>query len=258
MRHLPVIYGGHDVGPRPVTRERVWLALERGAEPVAVVAQVGRGLSDLWDQCLTKLGGRAGEPACVRGCVHCCHQRVEVTALEVFLVARLLTNALPEQLERLTASATRHAGMSSREHFQRQLPCPFLGADKACEVYDARPLACRRAHSLDAEVCLRLAKDEGTQGGPPLLEPLDWNLSALTLGYYEALVHANVPPHLYELAGGVHLALSIPDAEARWFAGEDVLRPALLRDADALLRVLGCGDGNYAATAPNDELTDGT
>lgn len=263
MRHLPVIYGGHDAGPRPVTREQVWLALQRGAEPVSVVAQVERGLSELWEQCLTRLEGRAGKPACQRGCVHCCHQRVEVTALEVFLIARSLANTLPAQRARLAGAAVQHAGLSSRELFERQLPCPFLNADKACDVYEVRPLACRRAHSLDAEVCRQLARGDSHEDGPPLLEPLDWNLSALTLGYYEALVHANVPPHLYELALGVQLALTVSDAESRWFAGEDVLRPALVRDADALLRILGaggagCGDGTYVTTAPDDALTDGT
>lgn len=234
MRQLPVIYDGHDAGSRPETRQQVCAALERGVELVVVVQHVARGVSDLWDACLTVLDDQGNQPACVRGCSHCCHQRVELTAPEVFLIVRYLETASPEQLSRLSAAAERHASLSSREHFSQQCVCPFLDVDGTCTIYDARPLACRRAHSLDVEVCRRLAEEPTLRVNIPTSEDLDWNLSALTLGYYEGLAHAGVPPHQYELAQAVALALRTEGAELRWRRGEEILASAMTRRAEAL------------------------
>ncbi len=234
MRQLPVIYGGHDAGPRPDTRHQVCGALERGVDPVVVTQHVARGVSDLWDACLTALGGTENKPACKRGCSHCCHQRVEVTAPEVFVIARALATATTEQRGRLYAAAERHASLSSREHFLQQCACPFLDVNGACSIYDARPLACRRSHSLDVEVCRRLVADPTLRVNIPTSEALDWNLSALTWGYYEGLAHAGVPPHQYELAQAVALAFRTEGAEMSWRRGEDVLASSMTRCAEAL------------------------
>lgn len=234
MRQLPVIYGGHDAGPRPDTRHQVCGALERGVDPVVVTQHVARGVSELWAACLTALGDRETQPACTRGCSHCCHQRVEVTAAEVFSIVRYLQTATKYRLSRIFAAAERHASLSSRQHFLEQCACPFLEADGACGVYEVRPLACRRSHSLDVELCRRLAEDPTLRVDIPTSEALDWNLSALTWGYYEGLAHAGVPPHQYELAQAVALALRTEGAETSWRRGEDVLARAMTRRAEAL------------------------
>jgi hypothetical protein len=234
MRQLPVVYGGHDAGPRPETRQQVCAALERGVDPVVVTQHVARGVSDLWGTCLTEVDNLENEPACFRGCSHCCHQRVDVTALEVFLIVRYLRTATDYQPSQIFAAAERHASLSSRQHFLEQCACPFLEGDGACAVYEVRPLACRRVHSLDVEVCRRLAADPTLRVTIPTSEPLDWNLSALTWGYYEGLAHAGVPPHQYELAQAVALALRTEDAEMSWRRGEDILACAMTRCAEAL------------------------
>lgn len=221
-----------------MTREQVCAAIERGVDPVVVAASVAQGTSDLWSACLERLDD--GErPACARGCSHCCHQRVEVTAPEAFLIARSLVAAGDRRSERLREAAQGHAAISAREQFVQQRPCPFLDEVGACSIYEVRPIACRRAHSLDAEVCRKLSEDPHLDVKVPASEPLDWNLSALVLGYYEGLAHAAVAPHQYELAGAVALALDVVDAEARWRGGEDVLRDARTRGAQELAAVLG-------------------
>jgi uncharacterized protein len=237
-RQLPMLYAGHDAGPRPVTREQVCAAVERGVDPVVVAAHVAQGASDMWTECLTVLA-EGDKPACARGCAFCCHQRVEVTAPEAFLVARTLVSASAQQLMRLRAAAARHATLSAREQFLQQCPCPFLDERGGCSIYEVRPIACRRAHSLDADVCRGLAEQPTLDLRVPVSDGLDWNTSALVLGYYEGLAHAAVPPHQYELANAVALALDVEDAEARWRRGEDVLMPALTRDAATLAVVLG-------------------
>lgn len=241
-RRLPMIYGGHDLGPRPETRQRVGDALTRGADVIGVIERIAAGVSELWDACVAALPETEPKPACSRGCASCCHQRVEITAPEAFAIARwLIANpALHTGLRSaLDAAAARNAQMSSKQQFAAQSPCPFLDQVGGCGIYEVRPIACRRAHSLDAAVCRELARDPARELRVPVSEPLDWNTSALVLGGYEGMVHANVPPHQYELAQALVLVLAMPDAEARWRNGEDVLRPAMTRHADELVRLFG-------------------
>lgn len=240
-RNLPVIYGGHDLGPRPETRHLVHDALVRGVDPVTVVAHVGRGVSDVWAMCLTADGAAESRPACARGCAWCCHQRVEVTGPEVFAIARRVETASPSLRLRLSEAAARHMRRSSREHFVEQCPCPFLGDGEACEIYDERPLACRRASSVDARVCESLASDPSLDLVIPASPAIDWNTSAVTLGYYEGMQHAGFAPDQYELAQAVELALQTSDAELRWRRGEDVLAAARTRTAEELVDLLRPG-----------------
>ena len=79
------------------------------------------------------------EPACIKGCNHCCHQRVEVTDFEALVLSHVVVQRpeLRERLEQDTGDA-----------------CPFL-VDEECSVYDFRPAVCRAAASPDAELCRR-------------------------------------------------------------------------------------------------------
>jgi Fe-S-cluster containining protein len=243
QRHLPMLYGGHDAGPRPETRARVYAALNRGLDPVIVAAHVAQGTSDVWTTCLARLPENEPKPACGVGCSYCCHQRVEATAPEVFLIARSLLGIGAERLDRVRVAAERHAVLSAREQFLQQCECPFLDAGGACSIYEVRPMACRRAHSTDVEVCRKLTLEPSLDVRVPLSEALDWNTSALVLGYYEGLSHAGIPPHQYELVNAVVLALDSAEAETRWQRGEDVLAPALTRDASTLGALLGPAAG---------------
>lgn len=79
------------------------------------------------------------EPACFKGCNHCCHQRVEVTEFEALVLAHVVEQRpeLRERLDEDTGDA-----------------CPFL-VDGECSVYFFRPAVCRAAASPDAEWCRR-------------------------------------------------------------------------------------------------------
>lgn len=246
MRHLPVIYGGHDAGPRPDTRHNVHAALARGVDPVVVAEHVARGVSDLWDTCLTELPEAEPKPACARGCSACCHQRVEVTAPEVFRLVRWLVANHGGELSKLerdvTQAAERLTAYSSREPFVARVGCVFLDAEGGCSVYPARPLACRRAHSLDAELCHTLLAAPQRSVVVPTSDVISWNLSALILGYYEGMAHAGIPPRHYELTHAVALALGSPGSEEQWRRGLDPLEAAMTRTADELSELLGGRD----------------
>ena len=86
---------------------------------------------------------RVVEPlaACRRGCAHCCHIRVEMTQLE----AERLGSAIGR------APNTRQRYMPAEEGaYGYDTPCPFL-VESDCSIYEHRPFACRKHHSLDVD-----------------------------------------------------------------------------------------------------------
>jgi hypothetical protein len=238
-RSLP-LYGGTDAPPRPEVRDQVMRSLLAGADPVALAERVADNLDALALHVLSQDVPGEARPACARGCSYCCHGRVEVTAPEVFLLARLLrARRDPVRDARIAATAARLAPLDGRGHHAAQVPCSLLDAHGACTVYAARPLACRRAFSTDAAVCAAASADPSLDVPIPAPYTLQWNLSALVLGWMEGCAHGGRPPHHHELNGALHLALSQDDAEARWHAGEDPLRPSRTRSAEELPELLG-------------------
>ena len=245
MRVPLPIYGGLDAGPRPETRAAVHGALSRGGDPVAVAERGARGVDAVASEVARAReasdGGEAA-PACARGCAYCCHQRVELTAPEAFLLARGVRSHTSELAARVEATARALDGLSSRDHHLRQIPCALLADDGSCAVHPARPIACRRAHSTDASVCAAVRREPALDVRIPDAPTLAWNTAAVVLGFYEGSLHAGQPPHLYELHAALRLALASPDAEARWRQGEDLLASARTRAAEDLPAILGRAD----------------
>ena len=239
-RSLP-IYGGRDAGPRPATRDTVKEALDAGTDPVLVVERIARHLDAIAKEHATLDIAGESKPACAKGCSYCCHQRVEVTAPEVFLLARVLRNAEDaRRATRLAEVARSVAGMDGRAYHLAQARCALLGDDGACTVYEARPLACRRAHSTDVSVCEAVHLDPAREARVvPACPTLSWNLSSLVLGYLEGAAHAGQPPHQYELHAALAMAMADPASEERFLRGEDPLAAARTRRAEDLPALLG-------------------
>ncbi len=238
-RSLP-LYGGLDAGSRPSAREQVREALASGASPVLVAERVEASLDEIVARWWALDVRGEAKPACARGCAHCCHDRVEVTAPEVFLLVRYLrAHADPERDARVESTARALRGIDGRAHHRARIRCALLDPDDACTAYAARPLACRRAHSTDASVCAAVHADPTLDVRVPAAQSLQFNASALVLGWLEGCAHAGRAPHHYELNAALHLALSDPDAEARYVAGEDPLRDARTVDAADLPELLG-------------------
>jgi Fe-S-cluster containining protein len=225
------------MGPRPGARDATADALSRGVDPVTVAGVMTRGLDETIANVLgADLRGEP-RPACARGCSSCCHQRVEVTAPEVFLIARTLEPAGDRDVMMARVAA------AYRDDATRATPaarrCVFLDRDGACSIYAVRPLACRRAHSVDREICEAVFANPSLDALIPASPSLDWNASALVLGYLEGSAIGGRPPHQYELHAALSIALSDPTCEARWLSGEDALAAARTRSADDLFTVLG-------------------
>lgn len=239
-KHL-AIYGGLDEGARPVVREQIAEGLAAGADPAQVIDVVGRGVDAQW-LALEELDypGEAA-PACRAGCSWCCAQRVELTTWEVVRLVRAL-GSHPERagLEariREVADATR--SFDAATWHGTPTPCALLDDAGRCSIYEARPLACRRAHSIDASACEAAQRAPSSAGPIPQNATLAWNLASLVIGALEGYAHGGQTPHHHELHAALRVALDDPDFEARLRAGEDVFAAARSTDAAALPRLLG-------------------
>lgn len=233
------VYGGLDAGLRPETRAQVRAALVRGLDPVVVVDHVAKALDalrELYDRCAPTGGPR---PACSVGCHYCCHMRVEVTAPEVFSMARGLRQYTMVDLHvRVQKTAQQLRGISGRDHHLAQIPCPLLSEAKSCVMYARRPLGCRRAHCIDASLCAHAHEHPDTKQLLLDIPELSFHLSAPVVGYFEGMVLAGIPPHQYELCAALDIALRTPDIERAWQNGEDALLPARTRTDEEVRALL--------------------
>jgi hypothetical protein len=221
-------------------REQVRDALEAGQDPVLVAAGVEANLDALVARHATLDLPGEPRPACARGCFYCCHSRVELTAPEVFVLARFLrAHPDPARDERLVATARELEGVDGRAYHRQQVRCALLDDDGACTVYPARPMACRRAHSTDASICAATHHDPSLDAPIPFAPVLQRSASALVLGWLEGYAHAGRAPHHYELHAALSIALADEGAEAKFAQGHDPLGGARTRDAEDLARVLG-------------------
>jgi Fe-S-cluster containining protein len=121
------------------------------ADPVRVAAWIGSYTESWFRQ-------PEAEPiACRAGCAHCCRIVPEISDGEAMLLRSAIAR-LPEiaQLEiaaavAAAADAVRAAGGEAAAAWP--LPCPLLGKDNRCQVYEDRPSACRAWASTDVAPC---------------------------------------------------------------------------------------------------------
>jgi hypothetical protein len=163
---------------------------------------------------------------------------VEVTAAEVFSLARairaLTVDRQAELLERIEATALMVIGLTSEEHYLSRVSCALLEDDGSCGMYGARPIGCRRAHSLDASVCAAVHDDPTIPRQIPESSSFQWNESALVVGYYEGMEHAGHPPDQHELIAALRLAL----AENEVSEQPHILLEARTKTADEVRQLL--------------------
>jgi hypothetical protein len=175
-----------------------------------------------WRVFEASLAGEAARPAyaCSRGCDHCCHGSVSVTAPEALAIALQLMKPGAEAVRAaFMARAPRTMGLGPAERFGRKIPCALLESG-LCSVYVVRPLACRRVVSFAVALCIE--ELNGVPGdmavpGPPVAHAVGIQIAMLA-----ALAASGRPPVLYELSAAVARLIGGADLDARWAAGEDV------------------------------------
>lgn len=169
--------------------------------------------------------------ACAPGCTYCCHNQLEVTPAEVFLLAQVISQYFsPRKLELLKEKILRlaafKAGKSKAElaAARKTQPCPLLAEDK-CAVYPWRPFMCRAMHSLDQEHCRTSFTAGDLSGDAYYLHRYVFPMSVsagLAAGFQEV---GCVTPVL-ELTQALGQVLLEPWLAERWLAGENVFGEA--------------------------------
>lgn len=170
--------------------------------------------------------------ACRAGCYYCCDIFVSAPAPRLFAIADWLRENSPdlgESIAKLEAARASIRGVDAHARAAAGIACPFL-EDGKCGIYPVRPAACRGFFSLSVEACIAGAEGENEE------IPTPKHIAGLRGGYEQALsavlYHWRLPTEHYELTDGVLRALKEPDAEARWYDGEDVFRGVGLDRAD--------------------------
>ncbi len=186
--------------------------------------------------------------ACARGCFHCCTTYVSTSLPEVFRLARGVYGNGATSL-RVYAAAAKSKAMPQGQREIDRVHCPIL-VDGACSEYDVRPLVCRAVLSTSLESCLRIFQQGSTETfqTPPSLGALR---SYLVVMLRAALVIAKLPYQNFELTHALEIALSTPNAEERWLAGEELFAAVALDQLD--LRpspITGLVDGLANAVRP--------
>ena len=163
--------------------------------------------------------------ACTKGCAYCCHTFVAITPPEAFRLADAVRGG---RAAGMTADVVRSrgaalVGVRPADRIGRKLACPLL-VDGACSVYRHRPLACRQATSLDLGACVDEFEGRNLEARIPISGAYLNYASNAHVTLLGAMRAAGLPTDALELAAALDVALAVPDAEARWLAGEDVFR----------------------------------
>ena len=96
------------------------------------------------------------KPSCKKGCGHCCHIQVGASAWEAETILEFMKHKGMEfkkqDIEKLKAQAT--ISNDSEYILSPHRRCVFLGQDNLCQIYEARPGACRNYYVYnDPEDC---------------------------------------------------------------------------------------------------------
>lgn len=193
---------------------------------------------DVFDQTNAEIIAERGTaPVCRAACSLCCSLRVDVFAHEIFLIAdHLRARFSPEMISAVKARLATHAGqvlaLTPFEHATRNIPCPLLGEDGRCTVYEVRPLSCRRHHSMDFAAC------QFTYDHPADLEfpgahdvELFRTLTDALRQTGEIYAEYAFDITIYELGTALAEALEDPASWTRWHEGQQAFLTASITPA---------------------------
>jgi Fe-S-cluster containining protein len=174
-------------------------------------------------------------PVCRAGCDSCCrvHAVFVAPAEALRLASPVRATRTPAAVDALRASldalAPRTAAMSLQDRADARIPCPLLDEGTgACTVHPVRPLLCRGYNSCDLSACLRQLETGDLTATPPCNAEQSVVHKHVFAGLVLGAGRERVTGPL-ELVDALRAALSAPDAEARWLAGEPVFDASATR-----------------------------
>lgn len=96
------------------------------------------------------------QPSCKKGCAHCCYIQVATTEWEVITILEYMKHKGLEfeesDIQKLKLQAAIKDDKEYIESPHRR--CVFLGEDNTCQIYEARPSACRNYYVFsDSSEC---------------------------------------------------------------------------------------------------------
>ena len=196
-------------------RRRLAPALQAASSAEHAVGCVAK-LHAALDSVAVKAAAAGPAPACRAGCAHCCRLPVQATEPELLHLAQVVG--------RWPARAQADLRARLQAHVQTPSPgqaCAFLQAER-WTVYDARPRACRKAHSLSASACEHLA--------PQIPQNLGLSLQSEVLieGFNRAFLENHLPSQKNELSAAVFAALASDRVFGDWYQGKPLLEPTRL------------------------------
>jgi Fe-S-cluster containining protein len=168
-----------------------------------------------------------GDIACQAGCSWCCSQYVSITPPEAFeLAAWIEATSTPAEREAWVALLTQRAaqarGKSVGAYAIAKIACAFL-KEGLCTAYEHRPLLCRGYFSSDARRCEVGYKTPLKYGAtiPAAILPRAM-AHLINAGLVQGCADAGVQSGSYELHQAALIALTTPNAAARWAQGEPI------------------------------------
>ena len=122
---------------------------------------ISRMIQTEFDRNISKYGEKI---KCSRGCSECCSQVFRITAIDTFMIKEHLKSLPAKRQDELKSNARRYISKLERpatdnheEDYNAQaeqlplnskgelrIPCPALGPEGECTIYEARPIVCRR------------------------------------------------------------------------------------------------------------------
>jgi len=172
---------------------------------------------------------------CKEGCAFCCHMRVEIVPAELILIYKSLEHGLSKvEFENLAKDVAEMCEqgkpMETAWWFDTQAPCPLLILDeKACAIYEIRPLSCRAFTSFDASICEATYQDGEAREVPRSSTAMIF-CDGLSMALTTAYEGQGLEGYRVEMVTGLNMLFKDPGLIDRWLQGEKVFAAAVPAD----------------------------
>lgn len=84
---------------------------------------------------------------CQKGCSKCCHRVFKITEFDSFIIKKYFESFADENISSLKNKALSYLELLKKtddKELTAYIPCPALGHNGECLIYDCRPVICRR------------------------------------------------------------------------------------------------------------------
>jgi hypothetical protein len=176
--------------------------------------------------------------ACKQGCSWCCHDRVSVSAPELFRIVDALFGGPHAGVVLERAKGVEKLVADAESGDRPPIPCPLLEEGR-CLVYTVRPLLCRAANATDATPC-RTWVETGHRTPVDVVSGKALPCNAVRAGMIRAIHERGLEADPLDLAVALRVVLEGEPSTIReaWARGERVFADAYLPEGTDPLHVM--------------------